>query len=294
MTRKWNTLISLLLCTMLLTSCATKESTVTEVVEAVTAPDVLSESASETIEMDISAVENPFIEIETPFAVLQYPSRWEDMVRIVHMEGEPYAVEFYGSVNGREEQHLFDIVFGGDEGFQIGKIAYGDEAISMSMITYDLVIDDSWTDGEVLELRGMREDVQYIISSISQLVAEFESSSFPIETPYATLYYPVIWEDIVRISCIEESPYTLQFSAALENREEKLLFELIFGGDRGDCLGFIHHEGEKIELNIVSHPIMVSDEWTTDELSEIYGMKDDVNYIINALVETGRFQYPQE
>lgn len=293
MAKKCQLILVIILCASLFAGCSTKKDTEHQVPSV--APEVQETTSIvfETIDAELLS-EKTFMEIETPYVVLQYPSRWEETVRVEQIEDDVYTVAFYGTVENREEHHLFDILFGDGDGFEIGKILVDGKVVRMCVVTYDLKTDESWSDEEILELKGMREDVQHIISSVSTLVADFESSSFAIDTPYVTLYYPSIWKESARIEQKEGTPYGLEFYAVIDGRGEIPIFDLIFGGESGDCLGYISHNGEKIRLNIVSHSVEISDDWTEEEVSTVYGMKDDVNYIITALVETGLFQYPEE
>lgn len=69
--------------------------------------------------------------IETPFARLEYPARWEDYLHLEHEGGGDYTVVFYAQLPGIEQVRLFSVSFGtetenallvltGDGGAQVG------------------------------------------------------------------------------------------------------------------------------------------------------------------------------
>ena len=45
--------------------------------------------------------------IETPVVNMYYPSKWQEQIRVEQTEGDVYVVKFFGTVEGKEEQHLF-------------------------------------------------------------------------------------------------------------------------------------------------------------------------------------------
>lgn len=304
--KKWKYygICAILVCVTLCSGCGaeTEEQPSEAVSEAVSvAEEFVAEEVSVEETAESSVEEEPAMDqnrvcmdIETPYAVLQYPEIWQDQIRIEQNEDAVYTVSFYGSVEGKEEQHLFDLFFGGEEGFCLGSINHSGAKVDVYLDVCELVTDDTWSEDEVLQLRGMQEDSSYVVESLSELMIQFENSTFAIETPYVTLQYPVMWQDMVRVEQIEGDVPTVQFFARMSGKEEQHLFDLCFGGQEGDCLGTVEHEGTSIALNIISYPIQVDESWTEEEVSMLYGMKEDVNVIIDALLTTGMFSYPEE
>lgn len=113
-------------------------------------------------------------EIETPDCTLYYPAKWKEQVRIETVEGNAYRVEFYGQVEGKEEQHLFDIAFGGEEGYTLGHLTTrADNRVAVNIISYDFEPSEDWQDAEANTIYAMQEDINYIIDKLEEL-DEFE------------------------------------------------------------------------------------------------------------------------
>lgn len=120
---------------------------------------------------------------------------------------------------------------------------------------------------------------------ISTSVEAVEKEGFLIHTPFVDLYYPKRWENQVRIEQIEGDEYVIQFFATVENKGEIHLFDLVFGGENGDVLGYLEDDNkDMLPINIISYDIELGEEWTKDEENEIInGMLSDINYIIGML-----------
>ena len=113
-------------------------------------------------------------EIETPHCTLYYPAKWKEQVRIETVEGNAFRVEFYGQVEGKEEQHLFDIAFGGEEGYTLGHLITKDDSkIAVNIVSYDFAPGEGWQDAEANIIYAMQEDINYIIDKLEEL-EEFE------------------------------------------------------------------------------------------------------------------------
>lgn len=96
--------------------------------------------------------------IDTPFAELLYPEKWQNAIRTEEVEK---TVEFYGSVNDKEAL-LFSIGFTEGDGYLLGTLGdipvYINEGISE--------FDDSWTDDEQEQIITMQEDVNVILDGL--------------------------------------------------------------------------------------------------------------------------------
>ena len=113
-------------------------------------------------------------EIETPYCMLYYPEKWKEQVRIEKVGGDVFKVEFYGQVEGKEEQHLFDLLLGGTEGYTLGYLATKDEnKVAINIISYSLELGEDWQNAEVNTIYAMQEDVNYTIDKLEEL-DEFE------------------------------------------------------------------------------------------------------------------------
>lgn len=83
------------------------------------------------------------------------------------VDKEEYKVEFYGTVEGKTEQHLFDLLFNGTEGYNLGTLTTETgEAVQINIESYDFELDDTWTEDERFVLYSMQEDINYIIGML--------------------------------------------------------------------------------------------------------------------------------
>jgi len=109
------------------------------------------------------------IEISTKYGTLLYPLEWEKNLRTEVVDKEEYKVEFYGTVEGKKEQHLFDLSFNGTEGYNLGTLkTESGEDVQINIESYDFELDDSWTEDEKFTLYAMQEDINYTIGMLSE------------------------------------------------------------------------------------------------------------------------------
>jgi hypothetical protein len=113
--------------------------------------------------------EREAIEIETKYCALYYPLEWEKNLRTEIVEKDDYKVEFYGTVEGKEEQHLFDLIFNGEVGYNLGtiKIESGED-VSINIESYSFETDNTWTEDEEFILYAMQEDINYTIGMLAE------------------------------------------------------------------------------------------------------------------------------
>ena len=73
------------------------------------------------------------------------------------------------TLEGKEEIHLFDIVFGG-EGDLVGVIEIGEgEEISVCVESYGYELDETWTSGEKKILEAIDHDINYLLENLTSL-----------------------------------------------------------------------------------------------------------------------------
>ena len=113
---------------------------------------------------------------------------------------------------------------------------------------------------------------------------------FIIKTPIVSLYYPVKWEENVRINQLKGDGHIVQFKASIGSHEEIPLFDICFGGENGYTLGYLEKDGERIPVSVVSYENDFTEDWTEEEQNEIRGMSYDINYIIDMLIEKENFE----
>lgn len=104
-------------------------------------------------------------EIETKYCSLYYPEKWKNHVDIRYSETAGYKVEFYGSIEGKEEMHLFDVCFNSDDGTLLG---YFDrkEVVNISVDVMEISFGADWTQKEMDQIYSMQEDVNFVIEKL--------------------------------------------------------------------------------------------------------------------------------
>ncbi len=109
------------------------------------------------------------IEIVTKYGVLYYPLEWEENLRTEIIDEDEYKVEFYGTLEGKEEKHLFDLLFNGTHGVSLGTLTTENgENVAINIESYPFDLDDTWTEDERIALYAMVEDINYTIGMLSE------------------------------------------------------------------------------------------------------------------------------
>lgn len=126
------------------------------------------ENVESTVDQQIEAEEG--FAIETAYGNLYYPTKWQNQVRVHPVEGDVYTVQFFGVIEGKAEQHLFDIVFGGTDGFTVGNLTIGDTTVSVNLVFADIALDASWNEEESNTIYAMQEDANYLLGMLEKEV----------------------------------------------------------------------------------------------------------------------------
>lgn len=121
-----------------------------------------AEEVKSTIEEMIESEEA--FTIETPYGNLYYPAKWEGQFRVESVEDDNYTVQFYATLEGKEEQHLFDIVYGEVEGVALGTL----DETEVYMVYGDISLDGDWTEEEENTIYAMQEDVNYLMGMLQK------------------------------------------------------------------------------------------------------------------------------
>ena len=116
----------------------------------------------------VSSVVN-MLTIQTPYSALYYPVRWMDYLVTEHIENEEtgvYRVEFYGEVANQEKCLLFTILFGGDEGDQLGVILLDNgDFVTVNILVAELEL-NGWSESDMQILFTMQEAMNELIEQI--------------------------------------------------------------------------------------------------------------------------------
>lgn len=104
--------------------------------------------------------------IDTPFCTLYYPETWNDSLQVEQTEETNYYVRFRAALNGNPPVLLFTLIFGGDEGEQLGAV----QDDRGEYVPVNLVIENlencSCSDAEAAILYEMQEAVNSMIAQM--------------------------------------------------------------------------------------------------------------------------------
>lgn len=105
-----------------------------------------------------------FIQVETPYCTLYYPASLAGRLSVSQVESEDvHRVEFYCSLEGHEPLLLFCVLFGGDEGEQLGVVTNADGVT----VPVNILMNEPDEDG----LRPEEQDILYAMQeAVNQLI----------------------------------------------------------------------------------------------------------------------------
>ena len=86
-----------------------------------------------------------------------------------------------------------------------------------------------------------------------------------------------------------DEPYTVEFYATIE-KSDFHLFDFIFNGTDGVLIGELTtDDGSAVKVNVNSYELEI-DKLSEDEISNLYLMQEDINYILQKLIAEDNFQ----
>ena len=107
-------------------------------------------------------------DIKTPYCTLSFPVVWKDNL-VVEQEAREdgvYKVLFYGKVEGKPKCLLFSILFGGDEGEQLGAVLTdSDDFVTVNLAMEELSL-KGWKEKDTQTLYSMQEAVNELIAQL--------------------------------------------------------------------------------------------------------------------------------
>lgn len=238
--------------------------------------------------------------IETKYGKLEYPEKWKNITKTEIVEEEPYTVQFF-CVTSAGDVPLFDLHFGGGEGFLLGTLPQDGKNIPMYLESFD--IDQSaMSEEEYFNCCAMSEDVNVIISRLieknglvlsdNEQVPELPEDNgevFAIETKYGTLSYPEKWKELSKIEIVESPIYTVKFSGKTASGDIPL-FDLNFDGGDGYRLGSMKVDGQDVTIYLDDYSFdqgTLSDE----DYFNCCAMQEDVNVILEHLAQDYSFTF---
>lgn len=114
---------------------------------------------------------------------------------------------------------------------------------------------------------------------------------FDIETPYGMLKYPMEWVEHVEITQEEnQDVLVISFYGVLEGKENHRLFDVVFGGEEGDCVGQIHTDTALVPVYFRTYSVYENKTLTEDESEMLLAMMEDINEVFSSLQAMENFQ----
>ncbi len=158
-------MITLLVTSLLLAGCGGNSNTQKETLsQTVTSTEAMTETTTE----DPLSLNPSLMGIATRYGDLLYPARWKDNLRINSTEKDGIAtVEFYATVGSHEEIHLYDVQFDGEEGDCVGAFDFEGQKVYVMLVSSDFEPDKTWTEEEILTVRAMKEDINFLIDELN-------------------------------------------------------------------------------------------------------------------------------
>lgn len=245
-----------------------------------------------------------FIEIRTEYCTLYYPSRWEQNIRVLQEEN---TLRFRAQTEGSGLHPLFDIHFGSDEGEFFCLIGAEDgTTVSVSQTTHPLDPEGKLSPEELETLRAMQAELAVLLSKLpaaqpetAETQTEPPASSEPpaqqfeyadgdieITTPYGKLHYPPVWKDNLHLNVTEGEVYTVEFYANVGNHPQQHLFDVQIGPLSDGEIELYTVNGQTVSLSIRFALGTVDPSWSQADADILYGMMDDVTYLLNTLPTT--------
>lgn len=121
------------------------------------------------IDSDLYSDDVKDFSISTTYGDVYFPEEWKNIMKTsVITDGDKEIVEFRACLEGKEEIHVFDLVFGGDK-FELGQIVDGDKKTAVSINSYLYELDDTWTDEEKMTLSTIEFDINYLINNLEKI-----------------------------------------------------------------------------------------------------------------------------
>ncbi len=133
-------------------------------------------------------------------------------------------------------------------------------------------------------LTGSETKTEAVTETTTEDPLTLNPSLMGIATKYGDLLYPGRWRENLRTNVTEKDGVsTVEFYATVGEHEEIHLYDVLFDGDDGVCVGAFEADGKKVYVNIVSYDSDIDDSWTEEERLTLQAMKEDINYLIDEL-----------
>ena len=114
-------------------------------------------------------------------------------------------------------------------------------------------------------------------------VAEYQE--LVVESDYGTFLLSGEWHGGMRAQITEGTVYTISLYGQIGNQQEQHLFDVCFGDETGDILGYLRtDDGAYVAVKIRMSDFTPGEGWLITEEQEFYGMQNEVNSIMDQMV----------
>lgn len=262
---------------------------------------LVKQEAEDEIVEETAAVE--IMAVQTPYGELQYSGIQNCQIRSEVTEENGCVIRFFGSVPEKAEQHLFDIVIGGSGDTLMGMLTNADGTqVAVYVTVSDLPEGAVWTGEETEQFYRMQDIMNVLLDqlSLSEPVTEEpeeenadaanngENGDITVSTYYATLQYPGKWKNYLRTAIANESGCKISFYGTVPGYAEVHLFDIVINGTSDIPAGTLATaEGTEVPVGLNIPDIATDGNMTDDEIGILYGMQEDINYILQKLEVSG-------
>lgn len=104
-----------------------------------------------------------------------------------------------------------------------------------------------------------------------------------IQTPWFPVSYPESFEDYLLAANTCQDPYILEFYAALPDKPEQKLFDLILGADADGLLGHVQTDAGEVSVSMTVYTFVPGDSWNEGEINTVLAMQEAANDLIRSL-----------
>jgi hypothetical protein len=203
-----------------------------------------------------------------------------------------YTIRAFGRIGSHEEQHLFDVNFGGD-GERVGYIADPEgQYKKVNVVLSEFEPGEDWAEEEILEFYGMQAELNSIIGQLTLLEEKprTDTATVAVQTSYLTLHYPDRWGKQFRTQVSGEETVTVSFFGTPEGGEECHLFDMVLAGTGEDTVGFYTcPDGTQITVEAGNFFEDPPQDWSGEATAQLYEMLDIINDILADLERDSNF-----
>lgn len=252
-----------------------------------------------------SSVENPIediptestlppksLEVETAYGTFRLSGSWLGQMRTQIIDDGVYTIRAFGTIGSHEEQHLFDVNFGGD-GERVGYIADPEgQYKKVNVVLSEFEPGEDWAEEEILEFYGMQAELNSIIGQLTLLEEKprTDTATVAVQTSYLTLHYPDRWGKQFRTQVSGEETVTVSFFGTPEGGEECHLFDMVLAGTGEDTVGFYTcPDGTQITVEAGNFFEDPPQDWSGEATAQLYEMLDIINDILADLERDSNF-----